>query len=395
VTEERDVVIIGGGPAGTTTAIALAHASKELASRALLLERAKFPREKPCAGALGGRGVAILEALDAVPDVPHVSVDGISFRAVGGEISARASRIGRVVRRIEFDHALAKIAAARGVEVRDATRVDAVRADGRGAVVETDRGAIRARVVVGADGVGSIVRKSIGLPAGAMRAQVLEVDTPPRDEDRDRALLHFDAADRTLPGYTWDFPTVVDGEPLVCRGIYKLKTTDDDADIHALFAERLRAMGFDLATLKNKRYAERGFAPSERVALGPMMLVGEAAGIDPVTGEGIAQAIEFGDMAGRFVARVLSDGESVEHWNDEVRRSRLARDLRIRVHFVPYFYGPSRPHVEQFLLESPDALFVGGQHFAAQRYDWMKLAEVVTRGAARIAGLALERALAR
>jgi flavin-dependent dehydrogenase len=237
----------------------------------------------------------------------------------------------------------------------------------------------------------------MGLTAGELRAQVLEVDTRAVEGDRDRSLLHFDAVDRRLRGYTWDFPTIVDGRALVCRGIYKLKTTDDGADIQALFAERLARMGLDLGAFKNKRYAERGFAPRERAAQGPLMLVGEAAGIDPVTGEGIAQAIEFGAMAGRFVARALQGDASarVESWEDELRRSRLARDLRIRTGFVPLFYGQARPEVERFLLESQDALYVGCQHFAGQPYDWLKLVDVLGRGAARMAGLAVQRALAR
>ena len=99
-----------------------------------------------------------------------------------------------------------------------------------------------------------------------------------------------------MRGYAWDFPTVVDGRPLVCRGLYHLKTagtraTDDTGahegpDLAALLAERLRAQGIDPARCKNKRYAERGFEPTACLARGRRMLVGEAAGIDPATGRG-------------------------------------------------------------------------------------------------------------
>ena len=127
------------------------------------------------------------------------------------------------------------------------------------------------------------------------------------------------------------------------------------------------------------------------------MLAGEAAGIDPVTGEGIAQAIEFGVMAGRFLARVLAGAGAVslEGWQRDVDASRLARDLRIRTRLMGLYYGPSRAEVEGFLAESPDALFVGCQHFAAQPYDWLKVSEVVGRGAARLAAMRIAGALAR
>ena len=393
MTEERDVVIVGGGPAGTTAAIALAGIAPALAARTVIVEKGVYPREKYCAGALGARGEKILAKFSAVPDVPSVVIDGISLRANGGETSAGASAIGRVVRRIEFDHALAKIAAARGVEVRDGTRVDSVTVAEGGAFVQTSRGAIRARIVVGADGVGSVVRRAMGLSAGALRAQVLEVDTQPVAGDRDRRILHFDAEDRRLAGYAWDFPTLVAGEALVCRGMYKLKVDSDardgahNATLEGLFAERLERMGLTLKDYRIKRYAERGFDPGERVAVGPMMLVGEAAGIDPVTGEGIAQAIEFGAMAGEFLARRLNDANfegPAFGWDAIVRASRLGRDLRIRRRFVRLFYGEMRPEIEHFLLESPDTLYVGSQHFADEPYDWMRLGHVLARGAARL-----------
>jgi flavin-dependent dehydrogenase len=226
-----------------------------------------------------------------------------------------------------------------------------------------------------------------------MRAQVVEVDTEPAADDGDRRRLHFDASDRQLAGYAWDFPTLVGGRALVCRGVYRL-TIDgmraaDERDLGAILADRLRAQGLDPARSKNKRYAERGYEPAARVARGSLMLVGEAAGIDPVTGEGIAQAIEYGVLAGRFLAeRLQASGafRTLAYWNDEVARSRLARDLRIRCFFAKLFYGPARGRVERWFTETSDAVHVGCQHFAGQDYDYGKLVRVLARGAARLAG---------
>jgi flavin-dependent dehydrogenase len=347
----------------------------------VVLEAARYPREKYCAGALGGRGEKILADLDASPDVPSVPIEGISLRVVEGETSARVPGIGRVVRRIEFDAALAALARDAGVAIEEDVRVSAVtpRAEG-GARIETSRGALDAAIVLGCDGVGSAVRRSLGLSRGAFRAQVLEIDTEPVASDRERAFIHFDASDRRLPGYTWDFPTVVGGESLVCRGIYHLRIADESVDIVALFAERLAAMGLDLAKYKNKRFAERGYELEGPLGDGAVMLVGEAAGIDPVTGEGIAQAIEYGDLAARFLVAHAERGVPITSWTDEVRSSRLGRDLMIRTRAVPAFYSASRPNLERFLLDDPDALRLGCQHFGGKPYERGKLAWMLLRG---------------
>jgi flavin-dependent dehydrogenase len=396
----HDVVIVGGGPAGTTTALALAHASPGLARSAVVLEKARYPRDKPCAGALGARGDVLLRSIGVEVDVPSVRIDGIVFRGAEGTVAAVPGGIGRVVRRVEFDHALARAAADRGVGVRDGVRVEAVHAhpDG-GAVVETSAGALRARVVVGCDGVGSVVRKALGLGSGRWRAQVVEVDTDPIPSDGDRALLCFDGSDRRLHGYAWDFPTLVGGRGLVCRGVYRLKHEDapDTApDVATVLDDRLRAQGIDPVACKNKRYAERGFEPGSRVAGGALMLAGEAAGIDPVTGEGIAQAIEYGVLAGRFLARLLSEGgcpQSLDAWSRVLAASRLARDLRVRALFLRAFYGPARAEVERFFVGSPDAMHIGCEHFAARPHDWLLVGEVAARGSAQWMARAIGRAL--
>jgi flavin-dependent dehydrogenase len=402
VRPDRDVVIVGGGPAGTITAIALASASPGLAARTVLLERARYPRDKPCAGALGARGDALLRALGVRAEVPGVPIDGMSFRSAHGAVVAAPGRIGRVVRRTEFDHALALAAAARGVEVCEGVRVASVRDEGDdGVVLETSAGPLRARVVAGCDGVGSVVRKALGLGTGRWRAQVVEVDTSPARSDANRALLHFDATDPRLRGYAWDFPTIVDGRPLVCRGVYRLKgeCENDGAapDVGALLAERLRSLDIDPSSCTNKRYAERGYEPASRVAGGALLLAGEAAGIDPVTGEGIAQAIEYGVLAGRFLARLFSghgDGPvRVDGWTRELAASRLARDLRIRTRFLRLYYGPTRAEVERFFVESPEAMRIGCEHFAAQPHDWLLVGEVVARGAAAWIARTMQHAL--
>jgi flavin-dependent dehydrogenase len=373
-----DVVVVGGGPAGLTAAVAILAADPKLRGRVRVLEKARYPRDKYCAGALGGRGLKILDQLGMRPDVPSVPIDGMSLRTALTENVARVPGIGVVVRRIEFDDALARIARERGVEIVEDAKVEHIETSRGGAVVESSAGTFEARVVVGCDGVGSVVRKTLGLGIGRLRAQVLELDTEPLDSDRERGFIHFDATDRRLPGYTWDFPTTVGGRDLVCRGIYHLKMADEQLDLGALLGERMAKMGLDITKYKNKRYAERGLEAAETLAKGPLMLAGEAAGIDPVTGEGIAQAIEYGSLVGPHVALALAGQVLIESWTDRLRRSRLGRDLRIREAFVHQFYGARRPELERVLVQE-SFMHAGCCHFGAVPHEPLMVARTLAR----------------
>jgi flavin-dependent dehydrogenase len=240
--EGRDLVIVGGGPAGLTAALALVRAAPALASRILVLEKGSYPRDKLCAGALGGRGERLLRRLDALPDTPFVPIHGMSLAGRDGRVAARLDcPLGRVIRRMDFDAALAATVRKRGVFVLEGTRVEAITRVGGGARIDTCRGALQASIVLGADGVGSRVRRAMGVPAGELRAQVLEVDTerlPGEPED----VLHFDASERDFSGYYWDFPTPVAGRVLVSRGIYHL-TREGGVDLEARLAARLPSAG--------------------------------------------------------------------------------------------------------------------------------------------------------
>jgi flavin-dependent dehydrogenase len=369
------VLIVGGGPAGIATALFLSHAAPELTDRILVVEKERYPREKYCAGGIGARADRLLGSIGVTVDVPSVLVNGIAFRAMGETEIVRETDIGRVVRRIEFDHELARVAMQRKIRVLDGTRVGNITRTAHGFEVETTNGTIRPRVLIGADGVQSVVRRTLGFKPGAYRAQALEVDTEPVDDDLPRDILLFDASDRKLPGYYWDFPTLVDGREMVVRGVYILRRNDTPAavEIKDVLAAELRKRGFDLDKLRKKRFAELTFDLSVPVSRPSVLLVGEAAGIDPVTGEGIAQAVQYGAVAGSYLARKLADRDlGFDDWPREIRSTMIGRDLIARSLGVPLFYGRARARVERFLLETPEFIRLGAQHFGGK--PWSKRA---------------------
>jgi flavin-dependent dehydrogenase len=366
------VLIVGGGPAGIAAALFLAHAAPELTDRVIVLEKERYPREKFCAGAVGGRADRLLRSIGVVVDVPSAPIGGIAFRAMGSTVSVREPGAGRVVRRIEFDDALATHAKRRRIAVRDGVKVGAVRLGAHGVEVESSDGVFETDVVVGADGVGSVVRRALGLADTPYLAQALEVDTPPVERDAARDLILFDVSNRALSGYYWDFPTVIDGEPMVCRGVYYLArgARGRRTEIRDILANELRLRGLDLENYRKKRYAERGFHRGAPLSAPRVLLVGEAAGIDPVTGEGIAQAIQYGAVAGTYLARKISESDyGFGDWASSVRGSSVGRDLIVREAAFGLFYGPRRPNVERFLLDCPDFIRIGLQHFSGKPWS--------------------------
>lgn len=375
-TLDVEVLIVGGGPAGLSTALFLTHAAPHLRERILVIERSKYPRDKICAGAVGARADRALAAIGVHVDVPHVPIRGLSVCARGKTLAVRRDGpiLGRVVRRIEFDQALANQVLERHIPIRDGVKVHNVVVEARDVRVSTSAGDIRARLLVGADGVGSIVRRATGFPRGTFMAQAMEVDTGFASSDGARDVLHFDLEDTGLAGYSWDFPTVVSGEALVCRGMYELRgegipeRADDVAGVAEKLRQRIGRLGVTSSSHALRRFAERGISFSEALSRPRVLLVGEAAGIDPVLGEGIAQAILYGSVAGPYVAESLARNDvSFASWKDRVRSTRLGLDLAVRSRAAPYVYGSMRTLVERYVTHSRAIVAAGMKWFAGER----------------------------
>jgi hypothetical protein len=126
---DADVVIVGAGPAGCATALSLVQRHPELARRAMVLDRATFPRDKVCGGGLSATSRAWLDRLGVHVDVPGVVAGDLRVVFDGFEREHRWRRPAIVVRRFDFDHLLVKAVRQRGVPVAEGTAVTDVSAD--------------------------------------------------------------------------------------------------------------------------------------------------------------------------------------------------------------------------------------------------------------------------
>jgi flavin-dependent dehydrogenase len=353
-----DVVIVGAGPSGLTTALFLLKARPELRGRILVLERKRFPREKICAGAMGARADRVLGEVGIYVDVPSVEVAGARVTVPSGFAQRSPGGIGRVVRRKDFDARLAELTRKQGIVIQEEAPVDDIQVGPDEVVAEAGGRRFRARVLVGADGVGSFVRRWLGLPFGQLRARVVEVDTDRIPGDPPPDILHFDVSNREIAGYAWDFPTPLEGEVRMSRGLYALELGDGaPRNVQALLEERLERLGLDPGAFRMKRMVERGFQPHHPFSSRRILLVGEAAGVDPITGEGIAEAIQYGALAGPYLAEKLEVGDlGFGDWKTHFLRSPVGTDLFLRRWGAFLCFRIARKPVEALFLRFPKVL---------------------------------------
>lgn len=303
---EREVIVVGSGPAGSAAAMALAQKGYDV----LMLDRRPFPRDKVCGDAVPAGALDLLYSLGMeekiraagfyyIDKIRLVSPKGYMMDADLEEHHHKAQ--SAIVPRMQFDALLHEHAVASGAEFRVAQvkepiiengKVAGVRASLNGSVEE-----VRASLVIGADGVTSAVARALrqdehedGHRAVALRAYVANIEELPHE-------VEFYLYDEILPGYAWIFPTA-EGQANVGLGMRLDKFRDEGHNLKEMLQRFL-----DMPAIRSRLRSDVavndiatwqlnfGSQPVQRAYDGAM-LIGDAAGlINPLTGGGIANAI--------------------------------------------------------------------------------------------------------
>ena len=300
--ERPEVLVVGAGPAGSATAIHLARAGVSV----LLVDRAHFPRDKPCGGGLTGRALRHAPC-DVSPVVEH-TVDRFVLRLGYGRHFSRSSENPLVLmtQRRRLDAHLAEQAVVAGAEFRDGMRVESVAEDGDRVSALVGGTPVSALYVVGADGANGVVARTVGTDEGIVRGVALEGNVSwgalPPDAFRRTAWVELGV----VPGgYGWVFPKG-DHANLGVGG-----WSAEGPRLREHLGRLARTHGLDPATMHDVRGHR---LPMRRLgtacAHGRVLLVGDAAGlVDPLSGDGIYEAF----ASARLAAAAIVAGKPEEY----------------------------------------------------------------------------------
>ncbi|HEY5983958.1 MAG TPA: NAD(P)/FAD-dependent oxidoreductase [Anaerolineales bacterium] len=357
----QDIVVLGGGPAGLSTALHLAQIAPELSSRILILEKAHYPRHKLCGGALTADAEVILQGLGLdVAEIPHVDAAEAHFDFAGrGLVLAIAGpHTLRMIRRDEFDAWLASKARRAGIEIREGVTARSLQPGGDAVLVDTDAGQFDARVVVGADGSNGMTRRAILPQEPIHTARALEVLIPAHGAERgangagvprmerdahaaDVAYFDFAPVPSGIAGYTWDFPTQVNGQPMRCWGVYDTNLLADmpRPPLRQPLADAMRQQGSSLDDVELQGHPIRWFSPRAPLSRPRILLVGDAAGADGIFGEGIGIALGYGLVAAQTIRNAFERQDfSFRDYRRRLLLSPLGRALTARTVITHVLY---------------------------------------------------------
>ncbi len=339
----RDAVIVGSGPAGCAAAIALHRISPELAARVTVLEAMRHPREKVCAGGVNGRAWKVLEKLGLDVDVPYAPIDRVLIKTASFDKWLESPGISRVVRRELFDARLAQKLTEYGIDFRQGVRVNRVTRSGGEIVLATSEGEIRCRAVVGADGAKSVVRRELfgSRDEGVYLLGMASMPAPPGHFTHTERgfMLDFRRVVEGVPGYRWIFPFLNEGEQWINAGVYEWKRRESSA-IKEELQKFMTSEGLDAARAEFRFYPERQFDPGGPFCAPGVILAGESAGVDPLLGEGISYALEYGIIAAESLSEALRSGDySFKKHMSRIKWSPLGKSLMLTRYGAKAFYG--------------------------------------------------------
>ena len=334
-TERFDVIVLGAGPAGAAAAMTAASSGLKVA----LVDKARFPRNKLCGGGITGRALRHYQRIfgGTLPDVPLERRGDFSFHAFGKDLGASRNvpplHLGM---RYQLDDALVRQAISAGAA--DFTGVTGT-LDPTTPALDLPRHRLEAKILIAADGVNSPTARSLFGTAydPSKIGFALEVERPGVDPKRP-LRIDFGAANW---GYGWQFPKP-EGTTIGVGGVLSR-----NADMKSALKRYLRVLDVsENLPVKGQFLPFGDFRKTP--GKGRVLFAGDAAGlVDPITGEGIAHALDSGALAAEAARTALAKGNpddalakymrALHPIHSDLRYARVLRNVMFREALRPAF----------------------------------------------------------
>jgi geranylgeranyl reductase family protein len=344
-----DVIVIGGGPAGGNAAY---HLSKNNLSVGFF-EKSELPRHKVCAGGITRRAANLYPAnLSEISEnkCSHLELY-LDLKFAKPFISSAETPLVTMVMRNQFDYALIQLAKNNGAQVYEKTLVNSVISNNDYVEILTDKGKFQSKYLILADGAAGRLTKLLNWPDHRHLVPAAEIELPVNDDlmARFQNKARFDFGQITR-GYAWVFPK----RSHLSIGIlsYSKKTLRIELDKYLQF------LGINLP-LKELELKGHIIPMSPRKApfiRKRIMLVGDSAGfVDPITAEGISYALQSGFLASQALLQSEMELRGVKEYYERAINKEIIREIRIAQVLAKIIYGP--PTLRSFLFG------IAGDHF--------------------------------
>lgn len=347
-----DVIIVGAGPGGSGTALHLKDTNLSIA----LIDKESFPRDKTCGDGVSGKGSKILKELglfDKLFELPHgpgygvwmSSPKGVDIIIDSRTMNPNAKPHGAIVRRYDFDNFLFQNAKSLpNVKTFEKTTVVDLIKEGdqyTGVKMKLENGEIitaNAKIIVGADGANSVVANKLGVAFRDPAHHVTAIRAYYDGVEGMREVIEIHFVEDVLPGYFWIFPLegkkanvgigMLDKD-IRNKKVNLQKVMEKVINEHPKFKDRfknakmispIKGWSLPLGSKRRKPY------------FNGVLLVGDAAGlIDPLTGEGIGNALLSSKLAAQTIKKAFEVNDFTEKtlsFYDELLKKELDPELK-------------------------------------------------------------------